>query len=105
MIVYAQPACTLYKLYHVAGEQIYGQAVSMARDVAAGLAFLHDDAKLVHGALSSHSIFIDERFVVKIGDVGCKGLYFDRGTLNTDEGEQHKELVFVFVCLLVCLFS
>ncbi|KAH7714701.1 guanylyl cyclase [Aphelenchoides avenae] len=48
--------------------------VSLIRDIANGLAYVHSSFLGCHGRLTSTNCFVDERWVVKIGDYGLTRL-------------------------------
>lgn len=62
---------TLYRHLHVDLASIdSGEQVSIARQLAQGMGYLHERAKIIHRDLKSPNIFLHERKKVKIGDFG-----------------------------------
>uniref|UniRef100_A0AC34RLA2 Guanylate cyclase n=1 Tax=Panagrolaimus sp. JU765 TaxID=591449 RepID=A0AC34RLA2_9BILA len=59
--------------------------MSIMRDLINGLHYIHSQSFLgCHGRLSSKNCVVDERWVVKIGDYGCKKLHYQEKVRKID---------------------
>lgn len=67
---------------------------SLINDIVEGLLFIHESSLLFHGSLKSTNCVIDSRLVVKITDIGLKGL---RNLSKQNTGPPNFSLVSILI--------
>ncbi|KAH3765048.1 serine/threonine-protein kinase STY13 [Pelomyxa schiedti] len=102
MLILEFMPCTLYDILHqpdrVPGSMLRGLPLSklkrltIAREVARGVEFLHNTAHVVHRDIKVDNVLLDENWNVKLGDMGsCR--HYDK-YLGTVSGPDQKTIAY-----------